>query len=533
MIRHAESMNNQVYSSARHLYKAGTPDFDSHGWMNYVETNRTADPTISQKAGIHQAQKLSDFLVQHLMNQASEEEDGVHIITSPMQRTIQTILPTLKRLPPSKVKLVVNGFYHESEGCHVKNVPQSGMNQFDIQNIVNHPNNEHQQQGDNYGHEPEFIGFSKDPNLGWYNHGLGPETRSESEIRAAAFYTWLCEYLDEQLYQSKQNPTNHPDVYDAGVRLPDESHEVDHDKIEIKNRKRRTALLIGHGDFMSLCLKRITSGFGHYVENFGVPHRTAFTHFNTGITELEYFGKGKYEKEEYFVSSFININNNIWTKNINVCAFIIFAGRFLIMHTNDTPHLHKVKDSHLFTGGSLKDGWAYLMPQDKILLYQEVASAFNDELDEYVKEQTMALRNLYLERRGGSFLMRYDDDDKDKDDDKGVIKDDEKSEVDDRDKEASKDDEMTFFIQRGLQVVACVTYNNESNMMKDMVVRPSAKKNGNLQQELVDAVVNHVKKEGKAEVVIESGNDENCMPVFYSDLGFNVDDTGEKIKLVL
>ena len=42
---------------------------------------------------------------------------------------------------------------------------------------------------------------------------------------------------------------------------------------------------------MSLVLKRIVAGFGHSVEKEKVPHRSAFVHNNTGITELEYFGE--------------------------------------------------------------------------------------------------------------------------------------------------------------------------------------------------------------------------------------------------
>jgi hypothetical protein len=33
-----------------------------------------------------------------------------------------------------------------------------------------------------------------------------------------------------------------------------------------------------------LVLKRIVAGFGHAVEEEGVPHRSAFVHYNTGIT---------------------------------------------------------------------------------------------------------------------------------------------------------------------------------------------------------------------------------------------------------
>jgi len=33
--------------------------------------------------------------------------------------------------------------------------------------------------------------------------------------------------------------------------------------------------------------------FYYTSENEGVPHRSAIVHYNTGITELEYFGKGE------------------------------------------------------------------------------------------------------------------------------------------------------------------------------------------------------------------------------------------------
>ena len=39
------------------------------------------------------------------------------------------------------------------------------------------------------------------------------------------------------------------------------------------------------------------------IENDGIPHRSAFVHFNTGITELEYFGRGKCS-----ISPQINLN---------------------------------------------------------------------------------------------------------------------------------------------------------------------------------------------------------------------------------
>ncbi len=298
MIRHAESMNNEVYRNARHLFQGGTPNFDLPGWQAYVDQHRTADPTISS-TGIQQAHKLKEYLSSHLINQAS---CPVQIITSPMRRTLDTILPTLHELQLQQggekgeeeekvVDVIVNGLYFESEGCHLLDQPQPGMNQHQIKEILNSSSSSCP-----IVQNTSFVGFHQDPNLGWYSYGKGPETRSESEVRSAAFYTWLCEYLDEQLMQSTTNIQNNKethDIYDAGVSLAEESHEIDHDKLSKRIRKRRTAILIGHGDFMSLCLKRIISGFGFVTEHFGVPHRTAITHFNTGITELEYFGKGK------------------------------------------------------------------------------------------------------------------------------------------------------------------------------------------------------------------------------------------------
>lgn len=112
-----------------------------------------------------------------------------------------------------------------------------------------------------------FTGFPLE-NRGWYVEGKGAETRAQSEARAAKFYVWLCEHLDQQL------ETLGEDIFDAGVALPEEEHECEFDLHSPKTRRRRTTLLIGHGDFMSLVLKRIVAGFGHAVEVEGIPHRT-------------------------------------------------------------------------------------------------------------------------------------------------------------------------------------------------------------------------------------------------------------------
>jgi len=473
LIRHSHSHNNQVYTEAKALFAGGTPDFDSVGWTKYVDKHRSADPGLSP-TGRRQAERLADFLVPHIVNQVSEP---VRIITSPMRRALETIRPTVRRLhalheqqpqqSPQLQHITVNGFYHESEGCHSKNKAIEGMAPEEIKTMLLHGKAELEEQSGGNNDETkanspreaynvDFVGFP-DPNRGWYCNGIGAESREQAEDRAARFYLWLMETLDQQLLEasaaSAAGSDVVTDVFDAGVSQPGEETENEHDKHAPRKRRRRTTLLVGHGDFMSLLLKRIVAGFGHSVETAGIPHRSAFVHYNTGITELEYFGNG----------------------------------RFLVMGQNQTPHLSPEEYGELRCGGSLKDGWSYLMPNDKFVLNAEVSIAFSDEeMEDHVREQTNALRALYLSSVESDRVLRRTDDcslsvDRIEDDQPDIN-------VDDKDPGETKH----FIVKRGFQVVGVATYSDQTGQLTDVAIRPSAGREAS--EKLFSAVIDYARR---------------------------------------
>jgi hypothetical protein len=320
------------------------------------------------------------------------------------------------------------------------------MNQDQINEIL--------QQGENHPTNVEFVGFPTDPNRGWYHGATGEETRMESERRAAKFYMWLCEHLDQELKAES------PAVFDAGVQVPEEEGECEHDKIAPRHRCRHTTLLIGHGDFMSLVLKRIIAGFGHAVENDGIPHRSAMVHNNTGTTSLEYFGNG----------------------------------RWLVMGMNQTPHFAPEEYAKLRTGGSLKDGWSYLVPNDEFILDAEVSVAFLDEHDDHVLEQTEALKALYLSSADSDNLHI------------------------DKTLSVEKDEKLKLFVvKRGLQVVGVATYSEQTGRLTDVAIRPSA---GNIASEtLLNSVKNYSRKLGRSgSLLIEPRSDETKK--MFESMGF-------------
>ena len=163
------------------------------------------------------------------------------------------------------------------------------------------------------------------------------------------------------------------------------------------------------------------------------------------------------------------------------------------MQTNGTPHLSH--DIRLKTGGGLKDGWSYLMPTDKIMLYEEVKSAFADEHDKHILEQVSALRKLYScgSRSGGTILNRRSSDVSEKS----------KSDGNNNRDSDTKDNEFIFVIQRGSQVAGSVVFDEEKSELKDLVVRPS-ERDGNVGKDLIQAVKNHAINIRKQELIVRT-----------------------------
>ena len=316
LIRHAESRNNQVYRHAMQLFGVGTDRYDGDGWNTYIHANRHADCDLSDPVGFQQADNLAKAYLEPLL----EDRKSVQVITSPMRRTLATLRPTVERCK-DKLDVLVHAEYFETEGCHTKGVAEEGMCPTAIRQFLGLDKR-----------SIEFHGFKLGEDRGWWQR-RGSETRAQAELRCARFYMWICEYLDAKL---------------AGeVRKEDENP---------------LHVLIGHGDFMNLLLQRMLSSFGHAVETPGLPHRGAMVHWNTGVTEVEYFG----------------------------------AGRWLILCQNGSSHI----PSNLRTGGSLEDGWSYLMPiyfKPEHKQYHVVQTgSTGPDFPPHILEQRQALLSLYL-----------------------------------------------------------------------------------------------------------------------------------------
>jgi N-acetylglutamate synthase-like GNAT family acetyltransferase len=215
------------------------------------------------------------------------------------------------------------------------------------------------------------------------------------------------------------------------------------------------------------------------VETEGIPHRSAFAHFNTGITELEYFGHGRY----------------------------------VVMSTNATPHISPQQYSELRTGGTLRDGWSFLVPP---LLQPEVEVIFSDDnLHDHIREQATALRALYLSS-GDPRTSKAS----------VVVKPSSSLEVEE---EMESKKSTLFIVKRGLQVVGVATYSESTGQLRDVAIRPTAVnspyKDDNTNSEasiaeiLMEAVKKHARKMGRSNsLVVHTRSPENKS--LFERLGF-------------
>jgi len=105
------------------------------------------------------------------------------------------------------------------------------------------------------------------------------------------------------------------------------------------------------------------------------------------------------------------------------------------------------------TGGSLQDGWSYLMPSGYHEL--DVSTGQLDGFPLHVHEQRDALQALYLKTEASNTQVGANSNDEDD----GVV---------------TLEDQHHFVVREGHQVVGVATYNAQSNIVSDLAIRPSA-----------------------------------------------------------
>jgi len=181
-------------------------------------------------------------------------------------------------------------------------------------------------------------------------------------------------------------------------------------------------------------------------------------------------------------------------------------GRFLVMATNQTPHIPTSAEySLLRSGGRLKDGWSYLIPSDRFILNAEVAVAFSDKaVEDHVREQLSALKALYLSSKQSIVLQTSGELAVERE---GVV--------------AGR--KAQFIVKRGLQeVVGIATYSEDTGHLTDVAIRPSAGTD-RIGETLISAVRAHAKKLGRSNNLIVFRRSEENRDLFQ-DLGFSAMD---------
>ena len=225
------------------------------------------------------------------------------------------------------------------------------------------------------------------------------------------------------------------------------------------------------------------------------------------------------------------------------------------MSTNQSPHLNSPTVSYLKSGGSLRDGWNYLIPQKSLYSNTATVIFLDDNIQEHIKEQIEALKNLYIDSSDKSCLIIPDDfnnssnkikidlnktekEDSTNDSNKRKfqielrrstsnledVEDTSLISVSTGNKKSNK--YTTFVVKRGFQVVGFASLNESENTLENVVIRRSESYNNHVGEALIYALRYHrdskIKEESAIKddyIVVESMCEQS--KIIFAKLGYS------------
>lgn len=153
------------------------------------------------------------------------------------------------------------------------------------------------------------------------------------------------------------------------------------------------------------------------------------------------------------------------------------------------------------------------MPPDTFVLDAEVSIGFQDELEQHVREQTEALKSLYLGGTGSS-----------EKESSAVTNELSVEEVDGKE---GGNPAVCIVVKRGLQVAGCAWYDESTGRISDLVVRPSARES-QVGEALINAVRAHARKLKRSGSILVQPRNMDNREFLVGELGFEeVDGTIE------
>ncbi len=337
-IRHAESRNNVLHAEVGKKY-----NFDPK-YMPEMEQEvaalRSEDADLSQ-LGYQQAETLGEYLAERLKGKR------VLVVTSPMQRAIKTILPTVKRLGLGPDTFACYGHYFE---CGVRPNPKAPTHPT---HPPTHPTHPPTNRKGCYKNETVYKGTPKQQleetyqlttydvhDDGWYAYSDTRESHAQALLRCESAWLWIHDLL------LSGKPSHQGGGWSKEKRDKEEEEEE-------KKKGPWTLLLVGHGEFMCYLLKKMVGG-GHLSSALG------FVHGNTGISTCQYHpDRG-----------------------------------LLCLNLNSLAHLPPA----LKTGHTLADGWWEVVPRQHHSVNSPLIHRFESlpEEDPDLYLATQAIRRRYL-----------------------------------------------------------------------------------------------------------------------------------------